>query len=239
MVPRIGTSGYSYKEWKGSFYPPDMKPEGMLAFYTRAFRTVEINNTFYRMPTDKVVAGWADEAPQGFSFVLKAPQRISHQLRLKGVQDAWRTFLRAASELGPKQGPLLVQLPPNFKKDLPRLEAFLSLVPAAVKTALEFRHDSWFSDDVFEALKSRGIALCTADTDEGTTPLVRTADWGYLRLRGTEYAAEELASWVNRIGAQGWSDAWVFFKHEDEGKGPALAHRLEALFSQPQATPSD
>jgi uncharacterized protein YecE (DUF72 family) len=228
MKVRIGTSGFAYKEWKGSFYPKTIAADAMLPFYASRFGTVEINNTFYRMPTGKVVAGWAAQVHDDFRFVLKAPQKITHFSRLKEVTDPVGFFLRVASELGKKQGPLLFQLPPNFKKDLGRLGHLLGLLPKAVPAAIEFRHASWFDDEVYAALRAAGVALCAVETEEGKTPLVATARFGYLRLREVEYTDAELVSWANAIGAQGWEEAWVFFKHEDEGHGPKLAERLIA-----------
>jgi len=207
MNLRVGTSGFSYPEWKGSFYPEKMKSADMLRFYAERFDTVEMNNTFYRMPTPKVVAGWAAQAPERFQFVLKAPQRITHFQRLQGVEDSLTFFLNSAVVLGEKLGPLLFQLPPNMKKDLGRLEAFLAQVPASCRAAMEYRHESWFDDEVFAALRRHGVALCIADTDEGDTPLVTTAPFGYLRLRRGEYAPADLAAWREKIVAQGWTDA--------------------------------
>ena len=235
MRVRVGTSGYSYKEWKGTFYPADQKADGMLRFYASQFDTVEINNTFYRMPQATVVAAWAEQAPDNFSFVLKAPQKITHMRRLKDAGDEVLFFLRVASELGKKAGPLLFQLPPNFKKDVPRLAAFLALIPPPVRAAFEFRHASWFDDEVYATLRARGVALCTVDTEEGETPLVPTAEFGYFRLRDKEYSPAELAAWAARIAGQPWTDAHVFFKHEDEGKGPKLAAALKKII---QRTPS-
>jgi uncharacterized protein YecE (DUF72 family) len=228
MNVRVGTSGFAYKEWKGSFYPAPCAPDAMLGFYASRFSTVEINNTFYRMPQPKVVAGWAAQTPDAFSFALKAPQRITHILRLKGADDPVAFFLKTAAELGEKQGPLLFQLPPNFKKDVARLQALLALVPSRVRIALEFRHESWFADDVYDALTARGAALCAVETEQGRTPLVATARFGYVRLRDVDYADADLTRWARELRAQPWSDAWVFFKHEDEGRGPALAARLVA-----------
>ncbi|HLA77020.1 MAG TPA: DUF72 domain-containing protein [Vicinamibacteria bacterium] len=226
MKVRVGTSGFAYKQWKGSFYPEKLKDPQMLAFYAGRFSTVEINNTFYRMPARPALAKWAEDTPQGFSFVLKAPKRITHEKRLGDVADSVAYLVETASVMGPKLGPLLFQLPPFLKKDLSRLQAFLALLPAGQRAALEFRHQSWFSDDVYEALRAAGAALCFADTDEGRTPSEVTADWGYLRLRRTEYADAALAEWAEEVLSQPWREAYVFFKHEDEGKGPALAERL-------------
>lgn len=225
----VGTSGFSYPAWKGSFYPEKMKSADMLAFYAGRFGTVEMNNTFYRMPTPKVVAAWGEQAPDGFRFVLKAPQRITHFQRLSGVEENVLFFLNAAIVLADKLGPLLFQLPPNMKKDLPRLEAFLAQIPSSCRVALEFRHASWFDEEVYGALRARNASLCVADTDEGDTPLITTAPWGYLRLRRAEYDDGELSAWHAKIAAQGWDEAYVFFKHEDEGKGPRFATRFLEL----------
>lgn len=201
----------------------------MLRFYAERFGTVEMNNTFYRMPKPDQVAAWGEQAPPGFRFVLKAPQRITHFQRLQGVEENVLFFLNSAIVLGEKLGPLLFQLPPNMKKDLGRLEAFLAQIPPNMRIAFEYRHESWFADDVYDALRAKGASLCIADTDEGDTPLVSTAPWGYLRLRRVAYDDTDFAGWHEKIRAQGWSEAYVFFKHEDEGKGPAFARRFLEL----------
>ncbi len=228
----VGTSGYSYKEWKGTFYPEDISPGEMLAYYASRFETVEINNTFYRMPQSNVVASWAAQTPEHFSFVLKAPQKVTHIARLKNVADTVGYFLKVASELGAKQGPLLFQLPPNFKKDIGRLRDLLALLPSRVRAAIEFRHPSWFDEETYEALRGTGVALCAVENEDGKTPLVATAPFGYFRLRELEYTDDELARWVDAIRAQPWSEAWVFFKHEDEGRGPKLAERMMSRLAQ-------
>jgi len=232
----VGTSGYAYKEWKGSFYPADLPADGMLRFYGSRFSAVEINNTFYRMPTEKVLVGWAADVPDGFTFVLKASQRITHRKRLKDAGEEVAYFLRTANVLGPKLGPTLFQLPPNLKQDLPRLVDFLSHIPDTWRAAFEFRHASWLDDEVFAALKARNAALVIADTDpeEGETeplriPAVATADWGYLRLRRAEYTKADLERWATTITSQPWKDAFVFFKHEEAGAGPRLAEEFRAL----------
>jgi uncharacterized protein YecE (DUF72 family) len=228
----VGTSGYSYKEWKGRFYPKDLKDMGMLRFYAERFATVEVNNSFYRMPSPELVARWEGEVPPGFRFVLKAPRRITHEKRLHDVADTVERFLDVASRLGEKRGPLLFQLPPYFKKDAVRLRDFLQLVPRGVRAAFEFRDASWEDEEVTDSLRAAGAALCLADTDEGPAApvLVPTADWGYLRLRRADYDDDALRAWAGRIRAQPWGEAFVFFKHEDEGRGPELAGRLlEAL----------
>jgi uncharacterized protein YecE (DUF72 family) len=225
MDLRAGTSGYAYKEWKGSFYPDDLPSAGMLEYYASQFRGVEINNTFYRMPTEKVLRQWAAQVPPEFRFVLKASQRITHHRRLRGAEESLTYLLDVSRTLGEQLGALLFQLPPNFKKDLPRLTEFLDLLPEDVHTAFEFRHSSWFEDDVYEALRSHGAALCIAHT-EGDAPRVPTASFGYLRLRGEGYDDADLGEWAHWITAQEWSQAFVFFKHEEGGAGPALARRF-------------
>lgn len=223
----IGTSGYSYPEWKGNFYPEKMAAKDMLRYYAERFPTVEINNTFYRMPKEDVLRGWAEQVPERFSFVLKASQRITHIQRLKECGDLLRHLLRVADALGPRLGPLLFQLPPNFKKDLSRLATFFDDLPAKRRVAFEFRHASWFDDETFALLKERSVALCVADTgEEPVTPLVATTDWGYLRLRRENFSDDELRDWARRIREQPWGEAYVFLKHEEEGKGPRLAARL-------------
>ena len=222
-----GTSGYSYAEWKGNFYPEKMAAKDMLQFYATRFPTVEINNTFYRMPKEDVLHGWADQVPEHFTFVIKAPQRITHFQRLKDCGDLLRYFFRVTAALGPRLGPLLFQLPPNFKKDVPRLVSFFDDMPERRRMAFEFRHASWFDDEVFEALRARDVALCVSDTgEEPVAPLVATTDWGYLRLRREDFSDDELRDWARRIGEQPWKEAYVFLKHEEEGKGPKLATRL-------------
>ena len=228
----VGTSGYNFPEWKGTFYPPKLPTSKWLEYYASRLGTVEINYTFYRMPTAKVVAGWDAVTPPGFSFVLKAPQRITHIARLKNVDDPLRFFLETARTLGPKLGPILFQLPPNFKKDTERLGDVLTLFPADLRCAWEFRHASWFDAEVYELLRTANAALCVADTDEGTTPLEATADFGYVRLRDEGYSPEELQEWKQKVQdlGQSWTDAYIFFKHEEKGIGPKLAAEFQQLF---------
>ena len=228
MKFHVGTSGYNYPEWKGTFYPKDLPTSKMLPYYVERFTTVEINNTFYRMPSAKTVTGWGAAAPAGFTFVLKAPQKITHFSRLRDVAQPLGFFCETAQTLGDKLGPLFFQLPPNFKKATDRLADVLAKLPPALRVAFEFRHESWFDDEVYALLRARNAALCIAATEEGVTPAVATADFGYLRLREVEYSAEDLRRWlqtIRDIGA-GWRDAYVFFKHEDSGTGPALARRF-------------
>jgi len=227
MRVAVGTSGYAYKEWKGSFYPADLKSDDFLHYYAGRFGAVEINATFYRMPTEKVLLQWAAQVPETFTFVLKASQRITHRKRLKECGEELQYFLRTANVLGPRLGPTLFQLPPNLKKDLERLQTFLAMVPHTWRAAFEFRHASWFDEDVYQMLRAHGAALVLAETDpdesELAVPFVPTAGWGYLRLRRSAYDAAALRTWVDRLRQTQWEDAFVFFKHEDEGTGPRLA----------------
>jgi uncharacterized protein YecE (DUF72 family) len=201
----------------------------MLSYYATRLETVEINATFYRMPRPETLAAWHSEVPEGFVFALKAPQRVTHVKRLRDVEAAVTAFYRASAELGPALGPVLYQLPPSFKKDLPRLEDFLAVLPAGGRATFEFRHPSWLSDAVFAALAARGAALCLAEDDEVTTPAIATADFGYLRLRRPGYTPADLRAWAGKILAQRWSEALVYFKHEDEARGPAFALGLRQL----------
>jgi uncharacterized protein YecE (DUF72 family) len=226
-----GTSGFSYKEWKGSFYPEDLPDSEMLRFYSSRLPAVEINNTFYRMPRASLLESWAEQVPDGFSFALKASQQITHRKRLKDAGESVTYFLQVATTLGDRLGPVLFQLPPNLKKDLPRLKDFLAGLPRSPRTAFEFRHPSWFDDEVFGALSAAGAALCWAEDEELATPNESTADWGYLRLRRQDYGEAQVQAWADRIRGRTWSDAYVFFKHEDEGTGPRLAGRLREILS--------
>ena len=226
----VGTSGYSYKEWKGPFYPPKLPAKQRLAFYGEHFRTVEINYTFRRLPTAAVLKAWADAVPADFRFALKAPELITHRKRLQDVGDALVNFLDVTDTLKQRLGPLLFQLPPNFKKDTLRLQAFLQLVPLERRVAFEFRHPSWLDDEVFALLREHGAALCIADADDDlNVSMVATTDWGCLRLRRPDYDDTALKRWLKQIRQQDWQDAFVFFKHEDEGKGPKFALKLLEL----------
>jgi uncharacterized protein YecE (DUF72 family) len=226
----VGTSGYSYKEWKGTFYPEDLAEKGMLRYYGERFRTVEINNTFYRMPKESVLEGWANEVPADFKFVLKASQRITHMQRLKDASDSVSYLLKVAKVLNERLGPLLFQLPPFLKKDALRLQEFLGLLPKDCRAAFEFRHQSWFDSEVFDLLRAHQAVLCIAEAEnELQIPFESTADWGYLRLRRPDYDDKELAAWGKRVREQKWQDAFVFFKHEEAGKGPKMAKRFLEL----------
>ena len=222
-----GTSGFSYKEWLGKFYPEKHPADQMLRYYASHFATVEINNTFYRMPAEVMLANWAEQVPDGFLFTLKAPRRITHELRLKECEAHVAEFLKRARKLGAKLGPLLFQLPPFLKKDLPRLRGFLALLPAGQPAAFEFRNDSWQDDEVYEALRAKGAMLCYTDTDEGDSPpVVATAGSGYLRFRRTHYEDTELGAWAERIAALALERVYVYFMHEDDALGAVFARKL-------------
>lgn len=230
----VGTSGYSYKAWLGNFYPERLAAKEMLRFYAARLPAVEINNTFYRLPKESVLQGWAEQAPAEFRFVLKAPQRITHVKRLKDASSEVEYLFRVATVLGSKIGAILFQLPPHLRKDLEKLQNFLSILPGDRAVAFEFRHPSWFDDEVFSCLKERNCALCTAEMDETETAnLVPTATWGYIRLRRSAYSGADLLNWKKRILSQQWDHAYVFFKHEDEGIGPKLAAEFLDLAATP------
>ena len=230
-----GTSGFSYKEWKGPFYPERLPQKEMLHFYAERLPAVEINNTFYRMPKAEVVSSWADQVPEHFRFSIKASRRITHFKRLNDVDEETKYLLRVTSTLGDRRGVILFQLPPNMKADLPRLESFLDLLPEDLPAAFEFRHESWRDDRVESVLADRDLALCVSDTkDSPANAELPAASWGYLRLRREDYTRADLAAWAQRIQIHGWNEAFIFFKHEDEAAGPKmaaefldLAHRAE------------
>lgn len=226
-----GTSGFSYPQWKGPFYPEAIKDRDMLTFYGERLPAVEINNTFYRMPRAKTLEGWVSKVPDEFRFVLKAPQRITHKERLRESQSSVDYFWQNARVLAGRMGPVLFQLPPFLKVDVERLQAFLAILPEQMRAVFEFRHASWDDARVADLLAEKGCALCVADTDDGDDPMVMaTCDFGYLRLRRASYSDESLARWVERIRDQPWNEVFVFFKHEDEGAAPALAARMRAAF---------
>lgn len=226
----IGTSGYGYKEWKGSFYPEKIPAGEMLAFYGEQFNAVEINYTYYHMPTDKLITSWAEQVPDDFAFVFKAPQAITHVKRLKGVEEETGYYFRTVQHLGERLGAVLLQFPAFFRADLPRLEAFLPLIPPGVRCAFEFRSPTWREAGVDELLHDHGYSLCTADSDDSPADgIVATAPWGYLRLRRSGYTEEDLADWAERLKGQPWERAFVFFKHEEEAMGPQLARRFRGL----------
>jgi uncharacterized protein YecE (DUF72 family) len=227
---RAGTSGWSYDAWKGPFYPEDLPSREMLAHYAARLPAVEVNNTFYRLPKAAVLEGWAAQVPENFRFVLKASRRITHLKRLRDVGEETAYFLASAASLGPRLGALLFQLPPNLKLDLERLDAFLALLPEGTRAAFEFRHPSWSDAAVLERLRARGCALVLADTEEEAAPaFVATAPFAYLRLRRPGYSAADLAGWLAQLRGAELEEAFVFFKHEDEGVAPRLAAELLAL----------
>ncbi|HEY6008538.1 MAG TPA: DUF72 domain-containing protein [Geobacteraceae bacterium] len=230
MKIHVGTSGYGYKEWKGIFYPEKISPKDMLHFYAQRFTAVEINYTFHHMPTERVLAPWAEQVPDDFSFALKAPQVITHLKRLKDVGEETEYFFRTLAVLGGKLGPALFQFPGSFRANRPLLEDFLALIPDAMSCAFEFRSKTWLSDELLDLLRRRGCSLCTADTDEKPADeIISTAPWGYLRLRRAEYTDADLSRWLDRILVQPWERVFVFFKHEEEAKGPEMALRFLEL----------
>jgi uncharacterized protein YecE (DUF72 family) len=234
MNLHVGTSGYSYKEWRGSFYPEDLPAKEMLSYYASRLLAVEINNTFYRLPQRSMLENWKAQVPADFRFSIKASQRITHFKRLKDVADETKYLLDTAAALEDRLGVILFQLPPNMKKDLPRLEMFLACLPDGTRAAFEFRHQTWLEEDVLALLRSKNQALCISDTDDlPVTHIDSTADWGYLRLRRVEYSRPNLKQWLKRVRDQQWQEAFVFFKHEDEGTGPKLAGQFLGLVGKP------
>lgn len=229
MVIQTGMSGYAYKEWKGSLYPADVPIDGMLSAYAGHFPTVEINSSFYRMPSEKVLLDWASRVPEGFTFALKASRRITHNHRLKDVDDLLSYVVRNAAVLGARLGPMLFQLPPTMKKDVERLRAFLALLPTGWKIALEWRHASWEDDEVYALLNQHGVAAVTAEFEDTLPSIHSTADWGYLRLHRPGYTPEALAAWIDRIKSQGWDRCWVYFQHEEDVAGPHRALEFQEM----------
>ena len=230
MAYWIGTSGYNYPEWKGSFYPADLPVKRMLPYYAERFPTVEINYTFYRMPTEQLVAGWAAQTPDPYRITLKAPRRITHDNRLRNTRDLVAGFCQVAATLKEKLGSLLFQLPPSTKKDLALFDAFLTELPPAATAAFEFRHPSWFDEEVFSRLAARNLALCVSDSEKLSAPVRTTADYAYFRLRDEGYQPEDIVRWARTIAeaTSGCRDVFVYFKHEEQGKGPELAALLRA-----------
>ncbi len=228
----VGTSGFSYKEWKGSFYPEDLPDKQMLPYYAERLDAVEINNTFYRMPTRKLLEGWVAQVPEAFSFALKAPRRITHQKKLHEVGDDVGYLFDAADALGERLGPVLVQLPPYLKKDVPLLTDFVAVLPKSARAAVEFRSSSWFDEAVYGALEAGGVALVVSDMDDKPEPpVVVTAPFGYARLRRADYDDAAMEEWAGRFTGAGWREAYVFFKHEEAGAGPRYAARFRELAS--------
>lgn len=236
MKIHVGTSGFGYKEWKGKFYPERISPKEMLRFYSERLKAVEINNTFYHMPTEAVLESWAGQVPDGFIFAFKAPQIITHLKRLRNVDSEIDYLFRTLSILDKRLGPVLFQFPKSFRADLPALKEFLPRL-GDIPCAFEFRSPSWITDGILDILSHGGHSLCIADTDENpANEILSTANWGYLRLRRSDYTDADLTEWVKRIGSQKWKRAFVFFEHEDKAKGPALAMRfLELIYSRQKA----
>jgi uncharacterized protein YecE (DUF72 family) len=232
MAIWVGTSGYNYPEWKGSFYPEKLPAARMLPYYAERLATVEINYTFYRTPNKEILQGWDHATPERFRLTLKAPQRITHIARLRDCAERLHFFLDTAATLGPKLGALLFQLPPNFKIDLAVFDAFLEAFPPGVVAAFEFRNRSWLDEEVYARLKARNLALCVADSEKLTTPVRITADYGYFRLRDEGYQPDDLERWAHTVRDQtaGCKDVYVYFKHEESGKGPEFARAfMDAL----------
>lgn len=227
----VGTSGYSYKEWKGSFYPEKLAAKDMLPYYSSKLPAVELNNTFYRLPQRSMVESWKGQVPENFRFSVKASQRITHFKRLNDASAETNYMLETVSALDDRLGVVLYQLPPNMKKDLERLETFLKHLPANPPATFEFRHPTWFDDDVLQLLRNENRALCISDTDDlPVNRIDKTADWGYLRLRRVNYSTTDLHEWISRMKAQDWKTTFVFFKHEDEATGPRLASEFIDLY---------
>lgn len=228
MAIWVGTSGYNYPEWRGSFYPQKFATAGMLAYYAERLATVEINYTFYRSPKPEILADWSRRTPAHFRFTLKAPKRITHDARLRDCGESLKYFLDTAATLGAKLGMLLFQLPPYFRKNLAALDEFLQIVPSGTRAAFEFRHDSWLDDEVFGRLRGRNLTLCVADSEKMTTPVEITADHGYFRLRDEGYTPADIEKWARTIQEKtaACRDTFVYFKHEEAGKGPQFARRM-------------
>ncbi|MEY2537625.1 MAG: hypothetical protein QOG67_1365 [Verrucomicrobiota bacterium] len=229
----IGTSGFQYAEWKGNFYPEDLSAAKMLPFYAERFRTTEINYTFRRIPAAKTIENWNNLTPEEFRFALKAPQKITHWSKLRDCGDTMRYFHEVVSGLRQKLGPILFQLPPTFKKDTLLLADFINCFPTGLRAAFEFRHDSWFGDDVWEILKTGNVSLCIAETEEFVTPSILTADYGYLRLRREDYVTSDVEKWTDFVCQQRerWRDVFVYFKHEEAGMGPKLARQMMEMLA--------
>lgn len=226
----VGTSGYSYKEWKGSFYPENISPKEMLSYYSSRFNSVELNNTFYRVPQPSMIETWKAQVPENFRFSIKASQGITHFRRLKDAAHPTRLMLETVSALEDRLGAVIFRLPSDMKKDLERLESCLKQLPRDTPTAFDFRNQTWFDDDVFELLRGENRALVVSDTEDlPTIYREKTADWGYLRLRRVRYPDSDLKKWIKWMRAQKWKDTYVFFRHEDEGTGPKLAAQFIKL----------
>jgi uncharacterized protein YecE (DUF72 family) len=238
MKIHVGTSGYAYKEWKGKFYPEKISPKDMLRSYAEHLQTVEINNTFYHMPKESVLTSWAEQVPGDFVFALKAPQVITHLKRLRNVSGEVEYLFRTLSVLGGRLGPVLFQFPKSFRADRAALQDLLGLISGDTPCAFEFRSPSWLDADILDLLRERRFSLCTADADENpASEVISTAPWGYLRLRRSDYTDDDLSRWLRRIDSQKWEKAFVFFKHEEEAKGPQMAVRFRELADSREEKP--
>lgn len=224
----IGTSGFQYPEWKGKFYPETLSTAKMLTYYASIFGTTEVNYTFRSIPSEKTVKRWCDETPSNFRFSLKAPQRVTHFAKLKDCEETMAVFHKAVTGLGEKMGPVLFQLPPTFKADTALLRDFLGSLPKGLRAAFEFRHESWLSDDVFSVLSEKNAALCIAESEDFETPAEVTAKLGYLRLRREDYITPQIKKWAKFVQEQekGWSEVFVYFKHEETCVGPGFAKTM-------------
>jgi uncharacterized protein YecE (DUF72 family) len=230
MTLYVGTSGYSYKEWKGSFYPQTIVAKDMLSYYSARFNAVELNNTFYRRPQPSMIENWKNQVPANFRFTVKASQGITHFRRLKNAGEATRDMLNTVSAFEKRLGAVIFRLPEEMQKDLKRLETFLKELPAGTPAVFDFRHPTWFDDEVVALLRSQNQVFCVSDIEElPASHTYKTADWGYVRLRRTRYTEAELVEWIKRIKTQRWKDTYVFFRHENEGTGPKLAAQFEDL----------
>jgi uncharacterized protein YecE (DUF72 family) len=235
MHTRVGTSGYSYKEWKGPFYPEKLAAKDMLAWYAERLPAVEINNTFYRMPKREVLESWAEQVRDGFKFSIKASRRITHQKRLKEADEPLGFLVGNLDALRDRLGVVLFQLPPNLKLDLERLQRFQALLPMDLPVAFEFRHESWADESVFSALRDEGHGIVVSDTvEEPAEALLATASHAYLRLRRPDYERADLATWASRLRSAELDEAFVFFKHEDDGAGPKMAAEFLAVSERGQ-----
>jgi uncharacterized protein YecE (DUF72 family) len=233
MKTWIGTSGFQYSEWKGSFYPEDLTAARMLPYFAERLHTTEINYTFHRIPSEKTIANWKAQTPEDFRFALKAPQKITHWAKLRDCEDTLSYFFWVITQLGDRLGPVLFQLPPNLKKDTDLLRSFLRELPT-MRAAFEFRHESWLDEETFSVLRDCNIALCIADTEKLTTPRVATAEYGYLRLRREDYTPEDVKTWTEFVSQQNenWKESFVYFKHEEAGIGPKLAQQMMELLGK-------
>ncbi|HXT39973.1 MAG TPA: DUF72 domain-containing protein [Candidatus Angelobacter sp.] len=229
----VGTSGFQYPEWRGSFYPDKLPISKMLPYYAEHFPTTEINYTFRRMPTVEILERWVIATPLEFKFTLKAPQEITHFRRLRDCEKVLGAFCNTLPALNSKLGVVLFQLPPGFARDIPVLADFMEALPHGVRVAFEFRHSSWHDDEVFALFKSKNAALCIADSERMATPIVLTADFGYFRLRDEGYRDADIACWAEKIAQnrKGLRDVFVYFKHEEKGVGAEFAKQLMGLLS--------